>query len=95
MPIYRRYYYNRVPEVVVRNDVDFELGRKRLGINCDRDAYHHSYGSLYNWTFPKIAYLGSSHVTHLESASKNDHLPQRCRDFLSKSYYIGVGGLTW
>ena len=96
LPIYRRFYCDRAPEVVICTDKDFELGRKRLCIKTDRDAYHHSYGSLYNWSFPKIAYVGSSHVTHLESASTNKRLPQRCRDFLENSAYVGLGvSITW
>ena len=71
------------------------MGWNRLNPQGSHDCYYKSFGNLYHWSFPTVALLGSSHITHLERMKNDKELPQRTRDFLANCHFLGVGGLCW
>ena len=101
LPIYRRYNYDRKKEIVVRSEADDEIPWSRLKrdgptdeYNQAKDCFYQSYGSLHNWGYPRIAFIGSSHVKHFKEARADGNLPMRCFKFIEESQFLGIAGLT-
>ena len=71
------------------------LALDRIGKPEDKNIYYQSYGSLSNWGYPNITFVGSSHVHHLETAKNAMAFSKHSADMVMKSKFLGISGLTW
>ncbi len=95
VPIYRRsrIYLEHRARIINENDAKF--ADERLQPPKESNRFARSFDIMADIGPPKVTYVGSSHVHHLMEMKFSESLPEHTRTFLSKSAFVGCGGLKF
>ena len=89
----KRSYVIKPPLHVTERDMS--LRDAVLNMEPEHDLFERPFRLMDSIDIPSIAFIGSSHVFRMNDVISSKHVPERVKYFLSKSKFVGVGGLKF